>query len=139
MKTRNTGRMIRINPLDQLFSQVIRTRDNWTCQRCGRYFPEGSRQGLDCSHFFGRANRGTRWDEENACAHCRGCHAYFTANPILFTEWVQSRLGPERYQLLSVRAHGVTKYTAWDLSVLKANLRARLAELEGQKFGAGLA
>jgi hypothetical protein len=44
---------------------------------------------LQCSHFQGRAKLATRFDPDNAFAHCAGCHRYFGANPYEFVAWVE--------------------------------------------------
>ena len=92
---------IKRTPADAHFSLCVREAANWTCERCGKYFPEGAgRQGLHCSHFHGRGNWGIRFDPLNAFAHCYGCHMYFQANPIEFTEWVLERIGQDNFDLL---------------------------------------
>jgi hypothetical protein len=68
---------IKRTPADIAFSKCIRERVNWTCENCGNYFPEGSRGGLDCSHFFGRGNWEIRFDPQNAEALCYGCHSHY--------------------------------------------------------------
>lgn len=88
--------------VDKVFSDLIRMRPaphGYVCERCSRYYPEGHRGGLDCSHFFSRVNtRGfLRWHPWNAAAHCRGCHQYLGDNPIMFDQWIQEYLGEERY------------------------------------------
>lgn len=65
-----------IGKLDKEFSLFIRKRDNWRCQRCLKKYPERAR-GLHCSHYMGRTNKSTRWDENNCEALCHGCHSYF--------------------------------------------------------------
>lgn len=96
-------RGVRIDPADKLFSLWIRWRAGWKCQRCGAQFEIGS-QGLHCSHFWGRARESTRFDPENAVAHCHGCHSYLTANPELHREWKLKQIGQEAYDRLMVRA-----------------------------------
>jgi hypothetical protein len=96
-------RGIRIDLADKYFSLFIRYRDNWTCQRCLKRYEVGS-QGLHCSHFWGRARESTRFDPENASAHCHGCHAFFTANPELHRAWKLNQLGQLAYDLLMIRA-----------------------------------
>jgi len=115
---------------DRVFSDLIRTRDKWTCQRCGKYYPEGSRQGLDCSHFHGRRNKGLRWDERNAVALDRGCHQYFGEHPGEFRQFMILRLGQQEVDRLDFLARKPTKYTAYDMEVLYAELKKRLAELK---------
>lgn len=121
---------VRIDPLDALFSIYIRARAGWKCERCGKFYPEGERQGLDCSHFVGRANKGTRWDDDNAAAHCRGCHGYLGANPVIFVDWILNRLGGQRYAALRARAAKPTKWTANDRALIANDLLAKLAKIE---------
>lgn len=64
-----------LHTLDSLFSQAVRQRDSYTCQRCGTRYAKGS-SGLHASHFIGRANRSTRWCFDNVDALCNGCHQY---------------------------------------------------------------
>ena len=90
---------IKLEPLDKLFSQYIRLRDK-VCQRCG------SSRGLQTSHFIGRSNKAVRWDEDNACALCFGCHQYFTSHPLEHVEFWKQRLG-DRFDLLQCRAREV--------------------------------
>lgn len=85
---------IKIDKADKVFSQYIRTRDNWACQRCGKQYPEKS-QGLHCSHFQGRGKENTRFNEQNADAMCYGCHMYFTANPAEHYQWQVERKGQD--------------------------------------------
>ena len=70
---------------DAVFSDLIRYRDCWTCQKCGKKYPEKS-QGLHCSHFFGRRTWATRLEEANAMALCYSCHINVGSNPIDHTE-----------------------------------------------------
>ena len=96
---------IKILKEDRLFSDWIRERDHWTCTRCGKYYPEGERQGLHCSHFWGRGEWATRLDPKNATAHCYGCHQYLTARPEEFRQWKLKRIGKDEYKKLTQRAH----------------------------------
>ena len=91
---------IRIDPLDKLFSQYIHLRDK-TCQRCG-----GTK--IAWAHFHGRAKKSVRWDEDNACALCFGCHIYLDSHPIEKIEFFQGRLR-DRYDLLNARANQLGK------------------------------
>ena len=113
---------IRIDPLDKLFSEFIRKRARGICERCG------SRKGWDklqCSHFFGRAKKSTRWDEENASALCFGCHQYFTSHPLEHADWFQARLG-EGFDLLVRRANTPQKP---DREAIGLYLTAKLKEV----------
>jgi len=65
---------IKRTPADKAFSDCIRERANWTCERCGTYYPEGHRGGLECSHHHSRGKWGVRFDPINAESLCTGCH-----------------------------------------------------------------
>lgn len=94
---------------DIWFSKVVRTRDNWTCQRC--QLPcEDNKGYLDCSHYFSRAMKSVRFDPENAVALCKKCHDYFTQkNEKEHEDFFITRIGKVRFDLLSFRAHQATK------------------------------
>ena len=116
---------ISTKPLDKLFSLYIRTRDNWTCQRCHKQF-EPPTNGLHCAHNIGRRSHNTRWLEENALALCYGCHSFIDSH------------SADKDALF--RKHfGSAVDTVWDLynnprkrvdvKAIKEILTARLAEL----------
>ena len=66
---------IKRTPADKWFSLCVRERAEWKCERCGREFLLPYTQGLDCSHYKGRGNWGTRFEPLNAFALCYGCHS----------------------------------------------------------------
>ena len=115
---------IRLDPLDRLFSRYIRLRDGGICQRCGKYV--GLTRGLHCAHFHGRANRNTRWDDRNCVSLCYGCHLYFHAYPLEFTEFFKARLGEQAFDLLRARAQETGKI---DRAAIKLWLRNELGML----------
>jgi len=84
---------------DSLFAAFIVHRDG-CCQKCG------TTSYLQCSHHISRGRLATRYDPENAVAHCRGCHKTFTENPPLHLEWIIDRMGADEYELLLDRAYG---------------------------------
>lgn len=92
---------IRRDKLDILFSQYVRFRDK-VCQRCG-----GKAQ--HCAHFHGRAKRSVRWDEDNCCALCFGCHQFLDSHPLEKVEFFKARLGEERFDKLNSRMRQVQK------------------------------
>ena len=96
--------MIKRTKWDAVFSKYIRTRDNWTCQRCAKKLPQGS-MGLHCSHFFGRAKYSTRFDFENCEALCYGCHQYLTSHPNEHRSHKVLKLGAERFNKLTLRSN----------------------------------
>lgn len=105
---------------DTVFSNLVRARAGWTCQRCGKM---PTRQGLDCSHVFGRRKNSVRWDFDNAFALCTGCHREFTSQPHEHHAWVRVRIGETRYAALSLRAGGVKKWKPAEKEQLYADMK----------------
>jgi hypothetical protein len=113
-----------IDKLDQLFSQYIRLRDK-VCKRCGN-----SNTILQCAHFYGRAKRSVRWDPDNACALCFGCHRYLDSNPIQKIEFFINLLGEER--LLHLMARARQTYPKPDRQAIEIWLRAEIRKEDEQ-------
>ena len=114
---------IKIRTSDRLFSQYIRTRDNWTCQRCGTQY-EPPTSALHCSHFMGRGKENTRFDPENADALCYGCHMYFTAHPMEHYDWQVKRKGQEVVDAIKLRSNQYKKRNAQQEVDFKAAIEA---------------
>ncbi len=91
---------------DARFSKLIRERDKYTCQRCGA---TPHPQGLHSAHMFSRGKLNTRFDEENACALCYGCHRFLDTHPDLKREFFRLRLGDVTFEALEVRSNQRTK------------------------------
>lgn len=117
---------IKIDKADKAFSTYIRTRDNWTCQRCmKRYDPPTS--ALHCSHFMGRGKEATRFDELNADAICYGCHRYFTAQPAEHYQWQVKKKGQKVVDGLVLRSN---QYQKKDRQMAYLYWSQRLKELQ---------
>lgn len=108
---------IKRSKADAVFSDWVRERDDWTCQRCQAQF-EKPNIGLHNSHFFSRAKRATRFEPDNCVALCYKCHEHFTAEdtfrggPLLTQEhkdFVFKRLGQERFLRLELLSHTTQK------------------------------
>jgi hypothetical protein len=78
---------------DKLWADLVKERDEWTCQRCQVFYPVGRTQGLHAHHIFGRSRRTTRHMVENGISLCFGDHMWAHQNPLEFHEWMQDRLG----------------------------------------------
>ncbi len=94
----------KIDLADKYFSLWIRSRANWTCERCGKYYAPPT-SALHCSHFIGRGKENVRFDPENASAHCYGCHQYFTSHPAEHVAWKLERIGQEAYDALRLKSN----------------------------------
>jgi hypothetical protein len=90
---------IRITKEDRDFSNMIRERDGWMCQFCGRTKAQGWQ--IDCAHIYGRRDVMLRTDPDNALALCRRCHMEFTEHPAAFIEFVMKHVGMETFERLS--------------------------------------
>jgi hypothetical protein len=106
-KSMSFGKMKR-DPADAAFSNYIRTRDNWTCQRCGKVYPPPT-TALHCSHFMGRGKEATRFDPDNCDALCYGCHQFFTSHPAEHYDWQVKKKGQKLVDNLKLRAHTYKK------------------------------
>ena len=97
------ARKISYKKADAEFAKLIKDRDKWTCQRCKTPHQVKSR-GLHAAHIFSRRFKATRHDPENGVALCFACHMLFHSRPLEFHEWVEERLGSERYEALKAKA-----------------------------------
>lgn len=95
---------IKRTPGDAAFSEFIRERAFWRCERCGRDCTS-NHHGLHASHFKTRGNPRVRFDEDNAFALCVFCHDFMGKNPDEHTEFVRRRLGEDRFDALILRAN----------------------------------
>jgi len=95
---------IKIRKSDKIFSQYIRERDKWICQRCG-----SKSKSLQNSHFHGRRKESVRFDSANCCALCFSCHQYLDSNPLEHVKWKRAQLGEKRFKALNVRAQMIKK------------------------------
>ena len=97
---------------DKIFSEYIRTRDKWTCQRCKKYYnPDepNKRMGLHCSHYYGRGRYSVRFDPDNAVALCYGCHRFLGSNPADHLDFIRERLGSKKFRELTQRRNIIVK------------------------------
>lgn len=100
---------IKIDSRDNLFSKMIRERDNWTCQFCNTKYEPGSR-GLQNSHFWGRGDKIHRFDPKNCDALCAGCHFRHEGNKQgFYRDWKIKQLGEELYNKMEKDHYQKTK------------------------------
>lgn len=89
---------IKLDKADKVCSQYIRLRDK-KCLRCGsavQFNEKGLPISHNASHFKGRGKENTRFNEDNLCCLCYGCHAYLTANPDEHYDFQVARLGQKK-------------------------------------------
>ncbi len=117
---------IKIDPLDQLFSKVIRLRANNKCEIGGEYRNYNS---LSCCHNWGRRKKSVRWDLDNACAGCFYHHRMIDENAEDKIAFFKKYLGEERYKKLGQRANWPNLKRP-DRKLIKLMLEKELAKYE---------
>ena len=113
---------IRIDPLDKLASRYIKLRDK-VCQRCG-----SASNILQTAHFHSRRKRSVRYDPDNLCLLCFGCHSYLDGNPLEKIEFFKQRLGELAFYLLNARARFT--FPKPDKEAIRLYLKTRIEELK---------
>tara|TARA_R100000278_G_scaffold53643_1_gene44912 strand:- start:1112 stop:1528 length:417 start_codon:yes stop_codon:yes gene_type:complete len=127
------GKSVKRNKYDKVFSDYIRTRDKWTCQRCGKYFPESSsRGGLHCSHYHGRRAYATRFCELNCEALCYGCHSYLGSHPEEHRKHKKIKLGRDKFNLLMEKKNKRVKRRDYENPDFYKLLKMKLEKARGQ-------
>jgi len=119
---------MKLSYLDKLFSEFVRKRamkNAGGCERC--HAGKSSYKSLQCSHFHGRRKRSVRFDIDNACGICAGCHLFLGANPSEHVKFFQERLGQQGFDWLQIRA-GIHHKVDEAATILY--LREKLKELE---------
>lgn len=117
---------VKIRRTDTLFSNFIRDKDQWICQRCKTPYDKHStsdRQGLHCSHFYGRGREGTRFEPDNCISLCMACHLRWGHGDERdeYKAFMLRKLGESRFQSLMVQAYQYKKRDdKMDLIVIKA-------------------
>jgi len=100
---------IKLRKTDRLWTQYIRLRDNYTCQRCKRVYSPDNCQNLCVSHYYGRGHENTRFDDDNCIALCHlPCHQLkwgHGEDRDEYKEFMIKKLGQTGFDLLTVRAH----------------------------------
>lgn len=100
---------MKLDPADIVFSKFIRTRDIWTCQRCGKKYTPPT-NALHCSHYFGRGRENTRFDPLNCDTLCHGCHKIWGSDDKEgYRNFKIKQLGQRGFDLLTLRANTYKK------------------------------
>lgn len=102
---------VKIRKADRLFSQYIRERDGWTCQRCGKRHDKSSRN-FGVSHFWGRKRESTRFEPDNCVSLCNiPCHNDWGHGDgrDAYRDFMIRRLGQARFDSLMIQANTCQK------------------------------
>jgi hypothetical protein len=100
---------VKLRPVDTLYTKYIRLLYNYTCQKCGRYYPsDGNLRNLGVSHFFGRAKESTRFDDDNVTLLCNmPCHQEWEHQKKEgeYKDYMLKRLGQQGFDLLELKSN----------------------------------
>ena len=108
-----------VDRLDDLVGDICKDRDGRRCQWPGCVW---SNTVLNCCHFKGRAKMSLRWDLDNVITFCVGHHRYTERNANEFVDFMQKRLGKERYERLLMRNNLYFKTDLSNLTLLHRSL-----------------
>ena len=120
---------IKRDAADTWFSKCVRLRAGWKCEHTGRQFTP-SDSGLHCAHIYGRRNKSTRWDMDNAVSLSASSHRYFTENPVEFFHWLDAHLGEGHMEVLSQKRNTILKTTKAIRSEIAAHYRQEYRQAE---------
>ena len=105
---------------DKLVKDIVKIRDNFTCQKCGKKC-----EGSDChgSHVVPvSAGNKLAFDEQNLKVLCYHCHMnWWHKDPTVAGEWFKQKF-PERHAYLEAN-RGIKQMKYLDWVELKENLR----------------
>ena len=119
---------------DAIFSNLVRERVDFTCERCGHYEPPGSgRQAMHCSHFISRGNHAVRYDPLNALCICASCHKYLGENPYEHTKLALSVLGGAAMELLQEKSRRIMRRRKADLEDMYIHYKGELAKMKERR------
>lgn len=92
----------------KVFSDYIRTRDNWTCFTCNR---KGTGSGMHSGHFIPKSVSGFSlyFHEEAVHAQCYFCNVHRSGNWLAYEEAMIKKYGKERTEEIKAMARTVTK------------------------------
>lgn len=99
---------IKLDKNDQLFSLMIRERDNHTCVFCGKSKAQG--YVMQNSHYWGRGDKVHRFDPKNCDTLCFTCHNNNEGNKQgFYRDWKLNQIGEELHRKMEQDHYQLTK------------------------------
>ncbi|HEX7041600.1 MAG TPA: hypothetical protein VF202_15895 [Trueperaceae bacterium] len=111
-------------------SDLIRERDDWTCVRCQRQFPDRKGRDVHCSHFYSRQYTSVRWHPDNLLTLCARCHDFVGKDHDEHVRLMLRVLGEVRYEELRTRKRQVYRYRKDDKKAMLSHYRDELFKLK---------
>jgi len=104
-----------IKKADKAFSDYIRARDKYVCQTCFKIL---TNKNAHCSHFVGRMNMNTRFEELNCICQCAEENIFKEGSKPQFAEYLINKYGAEIIKKLNDQGKIYRKWTAPELKEL---------------------
>jgi len=124
---RKPSRKTLVRNLDKVTAEVVKLRDDYTCQRCMK---KCSGFGAHWSHIYSRSRYSMRWDLLNSVCMCAGCHLWYHGYPTMSGEWFKKKW-PHRYDYLQAeRKKPLRPIKDWELAEWLAERKQKLEELK---------
>lgn len=125
-----------VHKLDTVFSEYIRLRDSrpfgykcFRCISCGQIKPI---EQADAGHFIGRTHMATRFDEDNVHSECRSCNRFSADHMVYYYKNLVKKIGQEKVDLLTARARGTKKWSAWELGWLIKHYQEEVNKMKSE-------
>lgn len=113
-----------VDRLDALFSLVVRTRDQYRCQKEGC---TGHGKHMQCAHIFTRGKLSVRWELDNAVTMCYYHHILWSHRKgVEFTLWCQEYLGKKKFNELQRKANDAKPFTIEMMKAKEIELKEKL-------------
>ena len=124
---------MKISPADSAFAKCVKSRADWTCEKCQTKHEQGS-MGLHCSHIFSRRHRTIRWAGMNAQSLCFACHSWYGGNPADSGIWITNLLGEGHMDLLREKRDLKVKVSKAEEKEIAKHYRGELKLIEAKRL-----
>jgi hypothetical protein len=121
--------VLKRDTLDAVVSDLVRERDDWTCQHSGRQFPDRKGRDIHASHFISRIYSSVRWFPDNIVTLSAAAHDHMGKNPDEHDALIRRVLGDERYERLLCRKRQIYRYRAADKKAMVKHYRSELERI----------
>ena len=125
-----TSRQKAVKRLDDLARQIVRLRDEDTCQRCGKKVYGSDSQP---SHVIPRRQSlFLRWDLLNLKVLCNPCHRWWHLNPLEAGAWFATKWPARTQYLMEHKQRPLATWYKRDFEVAENRLNEKLNDLKGE-------
>ena len=118
-----------IRSLDRITPKIVKLRDAYTCQRCGRLIMSCARHW---AHIYRRGHLTLRWVVTNAVTACHDCHRWLDLHPSEKETWFSEKFPIRWGQIRAIYLQPASPVRASDLQVILDENRSELKRLEAE-------